>query len=180
VKAQPGGAFASIPVIVLVNEYSASSAELVAGALQDSRNATVVGANTFGKGSVQTIFELPGGAGLRLTTMRYYTPSGRSIQAEGIRPDFEIGPPQGPAGSTPPLDVVRERDLDGHLPAEATSPSPARTSTVIAGQAPQATATGAPPVVMSSRDVPVDPVKGQDFALSMAYQLLLKSAAGKR
>ena len=78
------------PIVVLVNEYSASAAELVAGALQDNKRATVVGAPTFGKGSVQTIFDLPGGAGLRLTTMRYYTPSGRSIQAQGIQPDIVI------------------------------------------------------------------------------------------
>ena len=81
-------------MVVLVNEYTASSAELVAGALQDSHRATIVGAPTFGKGSVQTIFDLPGGAGLRLTTMRYYTPSGRSIQAEGIQPDIVIQPSQ--------------------------------------------------------------------------------------
>jgi carboxyl-terminal processing protease len=176
VKAQAGGAFASIPVVVLVNEYSASSAELVAGALQDSRHATVVGATTFGKGSVQTIFDLPGGAGLRLTTMRYYTPSGRSIQAEGIRPDFEIGAPQGANGAASPLDIVRERDLDGHLAAEGGPQKPSRPSTVVEG--PQTT--GAPPIAVSSRDVPFDPVKGQDFALSMAYQLLVKAVGGKR
>src|SRR5262249_29647811 len=108
VKAQDGGAFATPPAVVLVNEYSASSAELVAGALQDSKRATVVGANTFGKGSVQTIFDLPGGAGLRLTTMRYYTPNGRSIQAEGIRPDLLI------QAATPsaPGEIVRQRDPD--------------------------------------------------------------------
>jgi carboxyl-terminal processing protease len=175
-KAQPGGAFASIPVVVLVNEYSASSAELVAGALQDSRHATVVGATTFGKGSVQTIFDLPGGAGLRLTTMRYYTPSGRSIQAEGIRPDFEIGAPQGANAAASPLDIVRERDLDGHLAAEGGPLKPARPSTVVEG--PQTT--GTPPIAVSSRDIPFDPVKGQDFALSMAYQLLVKSLGAKR
>ncbi len=109
VKAHAGGAFASLPIMALVNEYSASSAELVSGALQDSRRATIVGAPTFGKGSVQTIFDLPGGAGLRLTTMRYYTPSGRSIQAEGIRPDVLIQPAT-PIAAT---DLVRERDLEG-------------------------------------------------------------------
>ena len=84
-------------------------------ALQDSRRATVVGTGTFGKGSVQTIFELPGGAGMRLTTMRYYTPNGRSIQAQGIQPDIVI---QSAEGTGPLPDVVRERDLDGHLPSE--------------------------------------------------------------
>src|SRR5262249_45892544 len=103
--AHDGGAFASLPVVVLVNEDSAGSAELVAGALQDSGRGTVVGAPTFGKGSVQTIFDLPGGAGMRLTTMRYYTPKGRSIQAEGVRPDVLIQAAQ----PSPPGEVVRER-----------------------------------------------------------------------
>lgn len=177
VKAQGGGAFTALPVVVLVNEYSASSAELVAGALQDSRGAPVVGANTFGKGSVQTIFELPGGAGLRLTTMRYYTPSGRSIQAEGIKPDFEINAPDQAAGATP-LEIVRERDLDGHLPADSAPGTPARKTTIVM---PGNTATaGNPPVVVSVKDIPYDPVKGQDFALSVAYQLLLKGPNAKR
>src|SRR5207344_2516500 len=66
------------------------AAEIVAGSLQDNHRATIVGAPTFGKGSVQTILELPGGAGLKLTTMRYYTPSGHSIQAQGIQPDILV------------------------------------------------------------------------------------------
>ena len=83
IKAHGGGALVGIPMAIVVNEYSASAAELVAGSLQDNHRAKVVGAATFGKGSVQTILELPGGAGLKLTTMRYYTPNGRSIQAQG-------------------------------------------------------------------------------------------------
>lgn len=178
VRAQAGGAFASMPIVVLVNEYSASAAELVAGALQDNRRATVVGATTFGKGSVQTIFDLPGGAGLRLTTMRYYTPSGRSIQAEGIRPDVQIGTPA-PAGAAAPLDVLRERDLDGHLPAEpngVTSPPP---SHMVIENAP-APPTGSADAAATQRDVPSNPTKGNDFALSIAYQLLLKTISQKR
>jgi carboxyl-terminal processing protease len=178
VKAQSGGAFTAIPVVVLVNEYSASSAELVAGALQDSRGATVVGANTFGKGSVQTIFELPGGAGLRLTTMRYYTPSGRSIQAEGIKPDFEISALPPAEGSAPSLGIVRERDLEGHLPADNAPGTPERKVTVVTGG--NTAAGGNTPVVVSPKDIPFNPVKGQDFALSVAYQLLLKGAGVKR
>jgi carboxyl-terminal processing protease len=164
--AHPGGAFASLPIVVLVNEFTASSAELVAGALQDSRRATVVGAPTFGKGSVQTIFELPGGAGMRLTTMRYYTPSGRSIQAEGIKPDILIQSSQ-PA---PPGQIVRERDLDGHLPAEG--PLTPRPVVVVDGKATN-------PAV-SSGDVPTDPVNGDDFSLSVGYQTLVKSLAERR
>jgi carboxyl-terminal processing protease len=182
-KATYGGAFASLPVVALVNEYSASSAELVAGALQDSRRATIVGAVTFGKGSVQTIYGLPGGAGLRLTTMRYYTPSGRSIQAEGIRPDFLIEEPGSrPASSA---EVIRERDLDGHLASEVPpAASLERPSVVVNSPPPQAkpvgqgNAAGAVPV--PTRDVPTNPAKGSDVALSVGYQLLLKSGGSSR
>jgi carboxyl-terminal processing protease len=182
VKAQAGGALTSIPVVVLVNEYSASSAELVAGALQDSRRATVVGATTFGKGSVQTIYDLPSGAGLRLTTMRYYTPSGRSIQAEGIRPDVVIGTPQPPGGA--PLDVLRERDLEGHLPAElAPAPAPATSTVKVAAPTPPPSGSAAPsssPIPGNARDIPTDPTKGTDAALTIAFDVLVKSIAAKR
>ena len=166
VNAHSGGAFATLPIVVLVNEYSASSSELVAGALQDNRRATIVGAPTFGKGSVQTIFDLPGGAGLRLTTMRYYTPSGRTIQAEGIRPDIviEAAPAQGTA------EVVRERDLEGHLAAEG--PIAQRPSVRIE-PAPAAPSAEVDPT--SAKDIPSNPVKGPDFPLSVGYQLLKKT-----
>jgi len=78
------------PIVVLINGGSASASEIVAGALQDHRRALLVGTPTFGKGSVQTVIPLPGHGAMRLTTARYYTPSGRSIQAKGIEPDIEI------------------------------------------------------------------------------------------
>src|SRR5262249_23287275 len=119
VRAHGGGALVQPPMAVIVNEYSASAAELLAGSLQDNHRATVVGANTFGKGSVQTIIELPQGSGLKLTTMRYYTPSGRSIQAQGIEPDIAVESKRVADASLP---VTRERDLEGHLPAEGQAP----------------------------------------------------------
>jgi len=89
-QAHPAGTHKSVPLIVLVNEGSASASEIVAGAIQDHNRGLILGTKTFGKGSVQTIIPLQGGAGLRMTTARYYTPSGRSIQVKGITPDVEV------------------------------------------------------------------------------------------
>jgi carboxyl-terminal processing protease len=165
-RAAPSGALRRGSMVVLVNEYSASAAELLAGALQDNRRANVVGATTFGKGSVQTIIDLPDGAGLRLTTMRYYTPRGRAIQAQGIRPDVFV---EAAYVADKSFGVIRERDLENHLPAEG---PPGSTPAPDAG-APAATSdAGTETHLGVARDVPFDPTGGTDFALSIGYQIV--------
>ena len=160
VNASSGGAASKIPLAVLVNQFTASAAELVAGAVQDQHRAILLGARTFGKGSVQSIVELPDGAALKLTTTLYFTPSGRTIQAEGVLPDIVVQQRRGDEG----LPIARERDIEGHLPSpdakhrsedKRTRPRPTTADIII------------------PRDVPKDPVGKGDLALSMAYQVLV-------
>jgi len=103
----------SVPMVVLVNGGSASASEIVAGALQDHKRAVIMGTQTFGKGSVQTILPLGNNTAIKLTTARYYTPGGRSIQAKGIEPDILVEDPA--TGHDDSLFRLREADLDKHL-----------------------------------------------------------------
>ncbi len=114
--ARSQGTVSPYPLVVLINGGSASASEIVAGAIQDHGRGILLGTQTFGKGSVQTIFPLKDGAGLRLTTARYFTPNGRSIQAKGITPDVTVRPLQ-PEGEkvTPVPKQPMEKDLERHL-----------------------------------------------------------------
>jgi carboxyl-terminal processing protease len=115
------------PMVVLVNEGTASAAEIVSGALQDNGRALIMGTQTFGKGSVQTVIPLEEGAALKLTTAKYYTPKGRSIQAEGITPDIVVKAIR-PADEKEDADnhQLREKDLKGHIKPAQENDSKAR------------------------------------------------------
>ena len=117
-NARPGDLSGGLPIIVVINGGSASASEIVAGALQDHRRATVLGTRSFGKGSVQTIIPLASKGALRLTTARYFTPSGRSIQAKGIEPDIEVISELPPELKDQLGEPRGEASLKGHLNGE--------------------------------------------------------------
>ncbi|MHA1539698.1 MAG: S41 family peptidase [Alphaproteobacteria bacterium] len=112
-NARKGDLAESMPIVILINEGSASASEIVAGALQDHHRAIILGTKSFGKGSVQTIIPVANDGAMRLTTARYYTPSGRSIQGEGIEPDIAVEPAK--VEVIDKKKIVRESDLDGAL-----------------------------------------------------------------
>lgn len=128
-QAHSNGGKNLFPLVVLVNEGSASASEIVTGAIQDHKRGIIVGTKTFGKGSVQTILPLPEGAGLRMTTARYYTPNGRSIQATGITPDVVVpfvSSDDTGKKSKPPV-TLKEADLKNHIPNPNQAQEPAQT-----------------------------------------------------
>lgn len=119
-KARDDGDEPGYPMVVLTNQGTASAAEIVSGALQDHKRALLIGERTFGKGSVQTLFPMSDGSGIRITSALYYTPSDRSIQAKGIVPDMVVAEaPMMPSGQAAPRDPMhglrREEDLKGHF-----------------------------------------------------------------
>ncbi|MBI3140335.1 MAG: S41 family peptidase [Rhodocyclales bacterium] len=157
----PAGA-KSVPMVVLVNAGSASASEIVAGALQDHKRAIVMGTQTFGKGSVQTILPLAGNTAIKLTTARYYTPSGRSIQAKGIVPDILVE--ETPNGSSGPR--LREADLERHLENDKDKDAAAakpQSKAAPKGKQAEGEEEGKPPIEFASKN---------DYQLNQALNLL--------
>ncbi len=163
-----------LPLVVLINGGSASSSEIVAGALQDHHRAVLLGTRSFGKGSVQTVIPLPGNGAMRLTTARYYTPSGRSIQGRGITPDVPVAETR---EETPRFGPEREADLNHVLKNQGGTP-----------EAPPAPRTDLPPI---AKEIPAKPPEGfpkfdpakpdeTDFQLQQAFVLAKAMAAQSR
>jgi len=172
VRARAGGAFVREPCVVLVNQWTASASELVAGALQDHKRATVVGERTFGKGSVQAIVSLPGGAGMRLTISRYYTPSGHAIQSDGVHPDVtvELQKEEGAVS-------YREKDLEGHLGPQSSGGDEATAPANVVVVEGDAGAVPPEPSGSEAKNVADDPDKGDDAVLKVGWQVLRKLMA---
>jgi carboxyl-terminal processing protease len=173
-NARAGDIAQGLPIVVLVNGGSASASEIVAGALQDHRRAIVLGTKSFGKGSVQTVMPIPGNGAIRLTTARYYTPSGRSIQGTGIAPDIEVLASREDQAATASL---REREADlrralrneGGVPPAQVQIPPLNLPPGIAEKVVRLPAEGAPAF---------DPAKPEtDFQLQQAATLLRNLAA---
>ena len=167
-EAPPNGDLVrGVPMVVLINGASASAAEIVAGALQDNRRATVIGTRSFGKGSVQSIIPIEGHGALRLTTALYYTPSGNSIQGRGIMPDRVVTVPK--EAQVANAMITYESDLSGTLKATG-------------ALAPNGTAPVPPPRRIADEDRPINPkVIGtpQDAQLNAALDLLGAPRAGR-
>jgi carboxyl-terminal processing protease len=173
-NAEAGDLASGVPLVVLINGGSASASEIVAGALQDHKRAIVLGTQSFGKGSVQTIIPLPGHGAMRLTTALYYTPSGRSIQAKGITPDIEV-----PVAKVEVLQsqmLTREADLQGALFNAQDRKTPATSAP--ANPAPAATSPATTPPATPAKPDATAPTPdslgnpAEDYQLMRALDLL--------
>ncbi|HZP93615.1 MAG TPA: S41 family peptidase [Burkholderiales bacterium] len=163
----------TVPLVVLVNGGSASASEIVAGALQDHKRAIVMGTQTFGKGSVQTILPLGNGTAIKLTTARYYTPSGHSIQAKGISPDIVVEEATITEGADPTGLRIREADLERHLANPEGGPEVKSESKKSETKQPAAAAPGADQKTgQDETPTPPDIVSKNDYQLNQALNLL--------
>lgn len=126
-SARDDGNEPTCPMVVIVNEGTASASEIISGALQDNSRAIILGTKTFGKGSVQTVIPLEDGSAIKLSTAKYFTPKGRSIQAEGIIPDIVVEFVKTPEEEEGPETVIREKDLKGHIKGEKEAARPKET-----------------------------------------------------
>jgi len=157
--------FKSVPIVVLINAGSASASEIVAGALQDHKRATIMGIQSFGKGSVQTILPMNNGSAIKLTTARYFTPNGRSIQAKGIVPDITVDD-----GSDPSLSL-HEADLKRHLSNPTDSKGNADSKSADEAKA-RAAAEKLKEEKHAETRGPIEPTSKDDFQFTQAMNLL--------
>jgi carboxyl-terminal processing protease len=178
--AHPGG-YTDLPMVVLVNSGSASASEIVAGAVQDHGRAVVLGTQTFGKGSVQTILPLENGAALRLTTAMYYTPNGRSIQVKGVAPDIlieNISATQVAAGSRS-SQSIREENLRGHRENSEREPAPA-IQEIDAGESGEGEEETSEPDTIKEGELGKDPQLDQALHLLKSWRVFKTSIAAAR